>query len=145
MRRRLALAGALAALALTACTPEELQLWQQWHDADPGGRSRLRRRLGVGRGPGRRASRASAPAAPQGVWDQLADCESGGDWSINTGNGYSGGLQFLHSSWRAYGGEEFAPLAYQATRDQQIVVAERILDDAGWDAWPTCSSRLGLG
>ena len=76
---------------------------------------------------------------PLGVWDRVADCESGGDWSINTGNGYSGGVQFSHSTWRAYGGEEFAPLAYQASREQQIIVAERVLDDAGWGAWPTCS------
>jgi hypothetical protein len=78
------------------------------------------------------------------VWDRIAQCESGQNWSINTGNGYSGGLQFLHSSWRAYGGREFAPLAYQASRSQQIIVAERILADVGWRAWPACSRRLGL-
>ena len=78
------------------------------------------------------------------VWDKLAYCESGGNWGINTGNGYSGGLQFLHASWRGYGGQEFAPLAYQASRGQQIVVAERILADVGWKAWPACTRKLGL-
>jgi hypothetical protein len=78
------------------------------------------------------------------VWDRVSYCESGSNWSINTGNGYSGGLQFLHSSWRAYGGREFAPLAYQASREQQIIVAERILADVGWRAWPACSRKLGL-
>ena len=78
-----------------------------------------------------------------GKWDVIAECESNGNWSINTGNGYSGGLQFLHSTWRAYGGQEFAPLAYQASKAEQIIVAERVLDDAGWGAWPTCSRRAG--
>ena len=59
------------------------------------------------------------------MWDDLAECESGGNWAINTGNGYYGGLQFLGSTWIAYGGEEFAARADLATREQQIVVAER--------------------
>jgi len=84
----------------------------------------------------------SAPVA--GVWDELAQCESGGDWAINTGNGYTGGLQFLDSTWDAYGGEEFAPMAYQASRAEQITVAERLRAQAGFDPWPTCSRRLGL-
>ena len=78
------------------------------------------------------------------VWDNLAWCESGEDWAINTGNGFYGGLQFTRDVWNAYGGQEFASLASQATRDQQILVAERIVDDVGWGAWPTCSRRLGL-
>ncbi len=78
------------------------------------------------------------------VWDRLAQCESGGNWSINTGNPYSGGLQFLPSTWQAFGGNEFAPAAHQATRAQQIVVAERILAGQGWGAWPACSAKLGL-
>ncbi|MDO5671027.1 MAG: DUF3235 domain-containing protein, partial [Corynebacterium sp.] len=61
-----------------------------------------------------------------------------------TGNGYHGGLQFSPSTWRAYGGTEFAPYAYQATREQQIAVAERTLAGQGWGAWPACSARLGL-
>ncbi|WIM69137.1 resuscitation-promoting factor Rpf1 domain-containing protein [Corynebacterium suedekumii] len=86
----------------------------------------------------------AAAAAPDSDWDRLAQCESGGNWQINTGNGYHGGLQFSPSTWRAYGGGEFAPYAYQATREQQIAVAERTLAGQGWGAWPSCSARLGL-
>ncbi len=86
----------------------------------------------------------TASAAPDSDWDRLAQCESGGNWQINTGNGYHGGLQFSPSTWRAYGGAEFAPYAYQATREQQIVVAERTLAGQGWGAWPACSRKLGL-
>ena len=78
------------------------------------------------------------------MWDRLAQCESGGNWSYNGGSGYDGGLQFLPSTWRAYGGQDFADAAWQASREQQIAVAERVLDDVGWGAWPTCSRRLGL-
>lgn len=77
-------------------------------------------------------------------WDQLAQCESGGDWSINTGNGYYGGLQFAQSTWEGFGGTEYAPSADQATTSQQKAVAERVLDGQGWGAWPACSAQLGL-
>ncbi|GAB3597624.1 Resuscitation-promoting factor RpfA precursor [Corynebacterium faecale] len=86
----------------------------------------------------------AASAAPDSDWDRLAQCEAGGNWAINTGNGYHGGLQFSPSTWRAYGGGEFAPTANQATREQQIAVAERTLAGQGWGAWPACSQRLGL-
>ena len=86
----------------------------------------------------------AANAAPDSDWDRLAECESGGDWSINTGNGYSGGLQFSPSTWSGHGGDEFAPSADQATREEQIVVAERILASQGWGAWPSCSAQAGL-
>jgi hypothetical protein len=79
--------------------------------------------------------------ASTSTWDALAECESGGDWSINTGNGYSGGLQFSPSTWRAYGGEGSA---HNASRTEQIAVAENVLDGQGWGAWPACSSELGL-
>lgn len=85
-----------------------------------------------------------ASAAPDSDWDRLAQCEAGGNWNINTGNGYYGGLQFNSGTWRAYGGNEFAPLPHQATREQQIAVAERTLAKQGWGAWPACSARLGL-
>ncbi|MCQ9333135.1 DUF3235 domain-containing protein [Corynebacterium phoceense] len=85
-----------------------------------------------------------ASAAPDSDWDRLAQCESGGNWAINTGNGYHGGLQFSASTWQAYGGGEFAPTANQATREQQIAVAERTLAAQGWGAWPACSASLGL-
>ncbi|OFN34041.1 resuscitation-promoting factor Rpf1 domain-containing protein [Corynebacterium sp. HMSC072A04] len=86
----------------------------------------------------------NAAAAPDSDWDRLAQCESGGNWAINTGNGYHGGLQFSAQTWQAFGGGEFAPTANQATREQQIAVAERTLAQQGWGAWPACSASLGL-
>jgi hypothetical protein len=83
----------------------------------------------------------AAHAAPDSVWDQLAKCESGGNWAINTGNGYYGGLQFLPSTWRAFGG---SGMPHQASRAEQIRVAERTLQAQGWGAWPACSRKLGL-
>lgn len=84
---------------------------------------------------------APANAAPDSTWDQLAQCESGGDWSIDTGNGYSGGLQFHPQTWQAHGGSGHAA---DASREQQIAVAENVLDNQGWGAWPACSQSLGL-
>ena len=78
---------------------------------------------------------------PYGVWDRLAQCESSGNWSINTGNGYYGGLQFTLSTWRAYGGTGYP---HQNSRAEQIRVAENVLAGQGWGAWPACSRRLGL-
>jgi LysM repeat protein len=75
------------------------------------------------------------------VWDKLAQCESSGNWAINTGNGFSGGLQFTPSTWRAFGG---GGRAQDASRVEQIVVAERVLAKQGWGAWPACSRKLGL-
>ena len=88
---------------------------------------------------------ASAPAAASGgVWDRLAQCESGGNWSINTGNGFSGGLQFTKSTWLAFGGGKYAPVAHQATREQQIDIAKKVQAGQGWGAWPACTSKLGI-
>ena len=120
--RRIVFAAAAAVAgvgALGACTPEEVQMWQALPAEE-------------------------AVAQPIGVWDDLAECESGGNWAINTGNGYHGGLQFLGSTWRAYGGGEFAKRADLASREQQITIAERVRDDVGFSAWPSCSRRLGL-
>ncbi|GCB50604.1 transglycosylase family protein [Streptomyces sp. NL15-2K] len=89
------------------------------------------------------AATGNAAAADGGVWDRIAQCESGGDWHINTGNGYYGGLQFSGSTWRAYGGTAYAPTADQATKDQQIAVATKVQRAQGWGAWPTCSTRAG--
>jgi len=86
---------------------------------------------------------APAQAASDTTWDALAECESGGDWGTNTGNGYHGGVQFSPSTWRAYGGTEYAPRADLASRDEQIAVAERTLAGQGWGAWPTCSRKTG--
>ncbi|MBN4928313.1 transglycosylase family protein [Hoyosella rhizosphaerae] len=78
------------------------------------------------------------------VWDMLAECESNGNWSINTGNGFTGGLQFTASTWNAFGGGEFAPRADLASKEQQIAVAERVQAGQGWGAWPACSAKLGI-
>ena len=86
----------------------------------------------------------SAQAWDVSVWDRVADCESSGRWSINTGNGYYGGLQFSASTWKHFGGEAFAPLAHQASKDEQIAIARRTLHTQGPKAWPTCSVRAGL-
>ncbi|MFC9291514.1 transglycosylase family protein [Streptomyces sp. NPDC057052] len=89
------------------------------------------------------AAGGGAAAADAGVWDRIARCESGGNWHINTGNGYYGGLQFSASTWSAYGGTAYAPTADQATREQQIAVATEVQRSQGWGAWPTCSTRAG--
>ncbi|GAB2741839.1 transglycosylase family protein [Kitasatospora kifunensis] len=86
----------------------------------------------------------TASAAPVSTWDKVAQCESSGNWSINTGNGYYGGLQFSASTWAAYGGTQYAAQANQATKDQQIAVAEKVLADQGPGAWPVCSVQAGL-
>ncbi|WP_019068228.1 transglycosylase family protein [Streptomyces hokutonensis] len=90
------------------------------------------------------AGAGSAQAADVSTWNKVAACESSGDWSINTGNGYYGGLQFTQSTWEAYGGTAYARRADLATRDQQIAVAEKVLKGQGPGAWPVCSVRAGL-
>ena len=83
-------------------------------------------------------------AATSSVWDRVAACESSGDWHINTGNGYFGGLQFSASTWAAYGGTHYAETADRATRAEQVSVAQRVLQGQGAGAWPVCSVRAGL-
>lgn len=78
------------------------------------------------------------------VWDRVAQCESGGNWKINTGNGYYGGLQFSSGTWLGYGGGQYASRAYQATKGEQIAVARRVLATQGPGAWPVCSRQAGL-
>ncbi|MEB3370803.1 transglycosylase family protein [Saccharopolyspora mangrovi] len=85
-----------------------------------------------------------ANAASESTWDAVAQCESGGNWSINTGNGYYGGLQFSQSTWAGYGGTNYASNAAQASKSQQIAVAERVLQAQGPGAWPVCSKKAGL-
>jgi cell wall-associated NlpC family hydrolase len=87
---------------------------------------------------------APASAASLSVWDKVAKCESGGNWSINTGNGYYGGLQFSASTWAAYGGRRFASRADLAGKSAQITLAERVLAAQGPGAWPVCGPRAGL-
>ncbi|WP_329371389.1 transglycosylase family protein [Streptomyces sp. NBC_01483] len=85
-----------------------------------------------------------AHAADVDTWNKVAACESTDNWSINTGNGYYGGLQFTQSTWEAYGGQVYAQRADQATKDQQIAIAEKVLKGQGPGAWPVCSVRAGL-
>ncbi|MFJ5923127.1 transglycosylase family protein [Kitasatospora sp. NPDC092948] len=89
-------------------------------------------------------SATGAHAASADVWDRVAQCESGGNWAINTDNGYFGGLQFSSSTWRAYGGGDYASRADRASRAEQIAVAERVLASQGPGAWPVCSAKAGL-
>ncbi|MGW3652737.1 transglycosylase family protein [Streptomyces sp. NPDC000878] len=84
----------------------------------------------------------SASAATSAEWDTVAQCESGGNWSINTGNGYYGGLQFSASTWAAYGGSAYASTADQASKSQQITIAEKVLAGQGKGAWPVCGTGL---
>jgi LysM repeat protein len=84
----------------------------------------------------------NASAATASEWDTVAQCESGGNWSINTGNGYYGGLQFSASTWAAYGGTQYASTADQASKTQQIAVAEKVLASQGKGAWPVCGTGL---
>jgi transglycosylase-like protein len=130
-RRTLLAAVALAVIPLAAaCTPEEIAQWEALHAADPQAAADL-----VAPAP------APEPEPDNSVWDDLAECESGGDWGIDTGNGYYGGLQFSLSSWRSVGGSGYPN---DHSRDEQIHRAELLLDEQGWGAWPACSRQLGL-
>ncbi len=133
MRRALTTAAlAIACMGVAgACTPSQVQIWKAWHAKDPAAAEAF-------------LARQDAAPQPHGVWDDLAECESGGDWAISTGNGYYGGLQFSSSTWLAYGGGEFADRADLASRDEQIAIAERVRADGGFGAWPSCAGRLGL-
>ena len=83
----------------------------------------------------------AVPAVPPGPWDGIAQCEAGGDWHADTGNGRHGGLQLTPSTWAAYGGAEFAPKADEASREQQIVVGDRVRAEQGWEAWGGCADE----
>ena len=77
-------------------------------------------------------------------WDQLAQCESGGNWAYPTvAGGFSGGIMFHEGTWNSNGGQEYAQYAYMATREQQIIIAEKVLAGSGWRAWPGCSRKFG--
>ena len=84
---------------------------------------------------------AGAASAASVNWDAIAQCESGGNWAINTGNGFYGGLQFTESTWLGYGGGSYAKYANQATRAEQIAIAEKVLAGQGIGAWPVCGPR----
>jgi len=133
------MAVALAAVVMlgSACTPREVALWTEWHNEDPDAAMEFALNLPQ-----------PEPQAVQNdngggnsVWDRLAQCEAGGNWSINTGNGYYGGLQFLPSTWRANGG---SGMPHQNSREEQIRVAENLRAQAGFTPWPACKRKLGL-
>jgi LysM repeat protein len=86
---------------------------------------------------------ASAAQASSVNWDAIAQCESGGNWGISTGNGFYGGLQFTKGTWRAYGGTKYAPTANKASRSEQIAIAEKVLRGQGIGAWPVCGKKGG--
>jgi hypothetical protein len=88
----------------------------------------------------------SATASPQSnsTWDRLAKCESTNNWDADTGNGFKGGLQFTQSTWKAFGGRKYASSPDEASREEQIAVAKKVQAQQGWDAWPTCSKKLGM-
>jgi Transglycosylase-like domain/LysM domain len=113
-------------------TPQPVQV-RQWRPA----------RGGDEQPSSRNSSRArhTSSVAGGGVWDRLAKCESGGNWGISTGNGFYGGLQFTPGSWRAAGG---SGMPNQASREEQIQVAQNLQQRQGWGAWPACSAKLGL-
>ncbi|MEU4239600.1 transglycosylase family protein [Actinoplanes sp. NPDC026619] len=86
----------------------------------------------------------ASPAQASSVnWDAVAQCESGGNWSINTGNGFYGGLQFSRSTWRSYGGAKYAGTANKASKSEQIRIAEKVLSGQGIGAWPVCGKKAG--
>ncbi|MFT4200720.1 transglycosylase family protein [Gordonia sp. (in: high G+C Gram-positive bacteria)] len=90
-------------------------------------------------------TKPGAPYVPPGsVWDQLAQCEATGNWHINTGNGFYGGVQFDAGTWLRWGGGKYAPRADLATREEQIEIAKKTQAAQGWGAWPSCSAKLGL-
>jgi Transglycosylase-like domain len=130
--------------ALTGCTTSEVEAWLDWWTSDPEAAVEFTRLEWV------RRDLRDEPDADQGggdsagvyePWISLAECESGGDWDIATGNGYYGGLQFSLRSWEWVGGSGYP---HHASPSEQVYRAERLLDLQGWGAWPTCSARLGL-
>ncbi|MFE0773692.1 transglycosylase family protein [Streptomyces sp. NPDC058861] len=135
--------AAASAAALLALAPAQAQARTQ-------GPAQAREPVAAARTTAATASRtaSSAPAyacaRDQWPWGCVAECESGGRWHVNTGNGFYGGLQFWQPTWVEHGGLAYAPRADLATRAQQIRVAEEVLRTQGWGAWPVCSKRYGL-
>ncbi len=95
----------------------------------------------TGQAPAQKRATVPTTAVDGGVWDKIAKCESGGNWAINTGNGYYGGLQFSLSSWQGVGGNGYP---HQASKAEQISRAEALLARQGWGAWPACTAKLDL-
>jgi Transglycosylase-like domain len=152
----LVIAGPLILIG-SGCSPEQTAAWLGWNAQDPAAAQDWARNEcgalctddwdhdgvvepeGDDGSDGPQMQQYAAQQAPSSRWDRIAQCESGGNWSYplvtNRTGTYSGGLMIWTKAWAAYGGHEFAPNAYQASKAQQIVVAERILADNGWGAW----------
>lgn len=112
----------------------QLANWYSWAAAQPPKKSATI--------PATARLQRSSYSDSESVWDRIAACESGGNWATNTGNGYYGGLQENLTFWRSYGGDEFAERPDLASREQQIVVAERARDSGrGYRPWPECGRR----
>lgn len=143
MRRTLALVGIGAIAALSACTPQELAGWMDWNAKDPAAAQAfaMQPEIQASLATGEHEQQAPAPTSNWSVnWDRVANCESGGNWGHgivrNRYGSFSGGLMIMVSAWRQFGGQEFADHAGNATKAQQIIVAERIVDRVGFDdAW----------
>jgi transglycosylase-like protein len=157
--------GALVVLLAAACSPRELRRWSIWYERDPEPAMAYARcidrhpraeahrgeaRDGCFRKARRVADRPDDTSDDGGgsdtggiywPWNELAECESGGNWSINTGNGYYGGLQFSLTSWRAVGGSGYP---HEHSASEQIHRGELLQDIQGWGAWPTCARIVGL-
>ena len=142
------LSAAIAAVALTACTPRQIAQWQEWHSQDTAAaeafamKPEVQTQLRTNRQPTRQTPTTQPRRSTGGStgrsgvnWDNVARCESGGQWHhppvTNRFGTFSGGLMIMNSAWRNFGGTQFAPLAYQASREQQIIVAERIAARVG--------------
>jgi hypothetical protein len=134
---RLIAIGALVATT-TGCTAREVTTWLEWHDTDPTAAEAFANTPEI-QAELHAPAPVAAPSPHSAKWDAIAMCESGGNWShppvTNRTGTYSGGLMIWQKAWVAYGGQQFASLAYLASRVQQITVAERILADRGWGAW----------
>lgn len=142
MKRLLVIPAAVASLAMAACTPQQIAQWEAWHDQDPAAaaafanKPEVQFQLTSHRAAAKPPVVQQTPAHRSGVnWDNVARCESGGQWHhppvTNRYGTFSGGLMIMNSAWRQFGGTQFAPLAYQASREQQIIVAERIAARVG--------------
>ena len=141
----------LALLALGACTPQQHQAWLDWFETNPRAAVRFVKQgcggLGCTVDWGDTTTGGdiwNEPEPDTGIywpWDALAECESGGDWHIATGNGYYGGLQFAFGSWQAVGGTGYP---HEHSPAEQIHRAELLQDAQGWGAWPTCARIIGL-
>ena len=141
-----ALTAAALVLTLTGCSAAELEAWIRWHNTDPAAAEEFARRPEVAADLATGEHDTDGPQFAQWLtnrhaaeWDRIARCESGGRWDYppvtNRTGTYSGGLMIWTKAWVAYGGQEFAGQAWQASKAEQIEIAERILDDQGWGAW----------